>query len=223
MTAPRPRPTPFNLVFEDMARTRFPEIRASLAEASVDPANRDAFLLDRNVVQVLRDIVPDEGVGEAVDQHVALLHNAYLYWDRGQRTVRLSREATESILAGRPKNGAALDARTLYVQFPERTIWAQINEGAPHEPLDGVFVTPRPSGEFQVLGVFGIHPDRVGFSVAEVGGKPLAETSRPDGSPLFAPLLPGGAAARLYSVEGAAELVELGARVAHADDGGQGA
>ena len=205
------RPTPFDLVFDVMARDRFPEIRASLAETSVDPADRDAFLLNRHVVQVLRDIVPDEGVGEAVDQHVALLHNAYLFWDGGSRLLHLSLEQTERVLA----NGltqVATGRGTRYIQFPERTIWAQVNEGQPHEPLDGVFVTPGNPDDFRVLGIFGMHPDRVGFSVAEVRGGRLAPGRRVDGTPLFAPVLPGGAAAGLYSVDGPAELVELGAR-----------
>ncbi len=207
MTAPRP--SPFHLVFEGIARERFPEIRSSLENASVDPANRDAFLLDRHVVQVLRDIVPDEGVGEAVDQHVALLHNAYLFWNDGQRVVQLSQEQTEELLSRSGKGNGHFP--TTYIQFPERTLWAQINEGAPHEPLDGVFVTPV-GEEYRVLGIFGLHPDRVGFSVAEVSGPRLGQATRPDGTHLFAPLLPGGAAANLYSVDGAAELVELGAR-----------
>jgi hypothetical protein len=211
MTAPRP--TPFDLVFDVMARDRFPEIRTSLESHSSDPANRDAFLLDRHVVQVLRDIVPDEGVGEAVDQHVALLHNAYLFWQAGQRIVRLSRDETESLLARPTANGNGKTFPTSYVQFPERTLWAQINEGAPHEPLDGVFVTPA-GEEIRVLGIFGMHPDRIGFSVAEVSGPRKNLDRRADGTSLFAPLLPGGAAANLYSVDGASELVELGARAA---------
>jgi hypothetical protein len=211
MTAPRP--TPFDLVFDVMARDRFPEIRASLETSSSDPANRDAFLLDRHVVQVLRDIVPDEGVGEAVDQHVALLHNAYLFWQGGMRIVRLNREETETLLARPTGNGNGSSFPTSYVQFPERTLWAQINEGAPHEPLDGVFVSPV-GEEIRVLGIFGMHPDRIGFSVAEVSGQRKNLDKRHDGTSLFAPLLPGGAAANLYSVDGAPELVELGARAA---------
>jgi hypothetical protein len=211
MTAPRL--TPFDLVFDVIARDRFPEVRASLESTSADPSNRDAFLLNRHVVQVLRDLVPDEGVGEAVDQHVALLHNAYLFWQGGQRVVRLNRKETESLLAAPPADGKGLPVDTVYIQFPERTLWAQINEGAPHEPLDGVFVSPL-GGQYRVLGIFGMHPDRVGFSVAEVSGSRLNSESRPDGSTLFAPLLPGGAAANLYSVDGAPELVELGARAA---------
>lgn len=206
------RPTPFDLVFDDLAKDRFPEIRSSLAESSIDPANRDAFLLNRFVVQVLRDIVPDEGVGEAVDQHVALLHNAYLFWDRGTRVVRLTREQTEGILKHLPPDHPAPPSDTLYIQFPERTIWAQINEGHPHEPLDGLFVTRPSPDQYRVLGVFGMHPDRIGFSVAEVAGARMDQTVRADGSPLFTPVLPGGAQANLFSVDGAGELIELGAR-----------
>ena len=213
MTAPRS--TPFDLVFDVIARDRFPEVRASLESTAADPANRDAFLLDRHVVQVLRDLVPDEGVGEAVDQHVALLHNAYLFWKDGQRVVRLNRKDTESLLAATATNGHRAPFDTVYVQFPERTLWAQINEGAPHEPLDGVFVSPIREG-YRVLGIFGMHPDRIGFSVAEVSGARLEQQKRQDGTALFAPLLPGGAAANLYSVDGASELVELGARAAEA-------
>jgi hypothetical protein len=206
------RATPFDLVFDTFAKDRFPEIRSSLAASGADPANRDAFLLDRFVVQTLRDIVPDEGVGEAVDQHVALLHNAYLFWDRGTHIHRMNRPEAEAMLNAPPLNGHPALPETIYVQFPERMIWAQINEGHPHEPLDGLFVT-RPSGDdYRVLGIFGMHPDRVGFSVAEVAGGRINQQTRPDGSPIFAPVLPGGAAAQLFSVDGAGELIELGAR-----------
>lgn len=208
------RPTPFDLVFDSFARDRFPEIRASLAESAREPTDRDAFLLDRFVVRLLRDLVPDEGVGEAVDQHVAMLHNAYLFWHRGLRSVQLSREQTEALLAdGRATRDADLNWKaTVYLQFPERMIWAEVNEGNPHEPLDGVFVTTNGCELYRVLGVFGMHADRAGFTVAEVIGSRPAPTRRTDGTPFFAPLLPGGARAGLYSIGGPTELIELGAR-----------
>ncbi|MEO8199486.1 MAG: hypothetical protein ABI679_03090 [Gemmatimonadota bacterium] len=216
------RPTPFDLVFDNLSKDRFPEIKNSLAEGSVDPANRDAFLLNRFVVQVLRDIVPDEGVGEAVDQHVALLHNAYLFWARGTRVVRLNREQTEGLLKAPPPDALSAGSATPYVQFPERTIWAQINEGFPHEPLDGVFVTRPGQDQYRVLGIFGMHPDRIGFSVAEVAGSRMHHAIRPDGSSVFAPVLPGGSEANLFSVDGASELIELGARTLSVAQGGSG-
>jgi hypothetical protein len=101
-----------------------------------------------------------------------------------------------------------------YVLVPERRIWAEVVLGVPHEPLDGCFIyAPPESGELRVLGVFGLHPDRPGFTVVEAAGPRVPHLARPDGSALFAPLLPGGAAAGLYSLAGGDELLELGFRM----------
>jgi hypothetical protein len=63
-----------------------------------------------------------------------------------------------------------------------------------------------------VLGVFGIHPEREGFSVVEaVGPQPVA-LERPDGTELFSPTLAGGQAAGLFSITGEEELLDLGWR-----------
>ena len=204
------RPTPFEAVFASLAEDRFPLVQASLTESGGDPSNRDAFLLDREVVQLLRDVVPD-GVGEAVDQHVALLHNAYMFWHQGSRAVRLSRERVEGILT--EGSQPALEERgPWYIQLPERLVWAQLSEGDPHEPLDGFFASQVGPGQFRVLGIFGFHPERSGLSVAEVIGPRPSTGKRDDGQPFFAPLLQGGTAARLYSIGGPGELLELGAR-----------
>jgi hypothetical protein len=64
-----------------------------------------------------------------------------------------------------------------------------------------------------VLGVFGLRPDRAGFTVVEAQGARQAGLLRPDGSALFAPLLAGGAQAGLNTVAGAEELLELGWRM----------
>jgi hypothetical protein len=45
-----------------------------------------------------------------------------------------------------------------------------------------------------------------------VGGDRPEALARPDGSALFAPTLPGGSAAGLYSITGEEELLELGWR-----------
>jgi hypothetical protein len=70
----------------------------------------------------------------------------------------------------------------------------------------------------QVLGVFGVHASRHGFTVAEAGGEFGALRARRDGTPLFTPALEGGAFAGLHAVVEPEELVELAARVlAHPD------
>jgi hypothetical protein len=208
-----PRPTPFDLVFHRVAQSSFPRIAASLAESGVDPSDRDAFLMDREAITLLRELRPEEGLGEAMDQMVALVHHAYLAWAAGVVTVSVSREAAEKLLGQGPANGAAPnDAPAYYAQFPERMIWASVIENEVPEPLDGVFVSRAPGGDLRVLGIFGLRPDRAGFSAVEASGARVEGLAREDGSALFDPTLEGGSAAGLRSIIGEAELLELGWR-----------
>ncbi len=212
----RPRPTPFDFAFAELAEQRFPGIRDALAAAGTDPADRDAFLLNRDVVTLIRELRPDEGAGEEIGQLAALVHHVYLFWNAGKPVVALDAAETAGILSGDARLPARLPA---YFPLPERRIWAEPVPGAPHEPLDGCFVHVAP-GEptLRVLGVFGLHPDRPGFTVVEAAGPRAAHLARPDGSPLYAPLLPGGAAAGLNSLAGGEELLELAYRMSGADE-----
>ena len=207
------RTTPFELVFHRVAESSFPRIAASLAAGGDDPANRDAFLMDREVITLLRDLRPDEGVGEAMDQMVALVHHAYLTWVAGGLTIPIGRETAEELLGTLPQEGA--DPRKVspyYAQFPERMVWARVIEDEAPEPLDGVFVSRNQDALLRVLGIFGLRPDRPGFSAVEAAGPRGAPLTREDGTALFAPALPGGAAAGLRSITGEEELLELGWR-----------
>jgi hypothetical protein len=217
------RTTPFELVFGTLATDRFPEIRASLEAAGADPHDLDAFILDREVVRLLREMIPEEGVGEAVREHAALLHHAYLYWLEGGWLFQLSRAAAGRLLSPEASADASAEAatpapssagapRAYYIQFPERLVWAEITPGEPHEPLDGLFVRPWPAGGWFVLAIFGMHPGREGFSVVDVDGHLPEALARRDGSALFSPVLPGGAAAGLHSIIGEDELLALAAR-----------
>ena len=208
------RPTPFDLVFERLAEERFPALREALARDGHDPRDRDAFLMTREAVELVRELRPDEGVGEAIDQLVALVHHAYLLWSAGALTLTIPDTGLATLVAARPDLPAA-DADippAYYAQLPPRRMWAEVVEGQPHEPLDGCFVHAAPAGAIRVLGVFGVHPDRMGFSVVEAAGPLAAQLARPDGAALFAPRLQGGAAAGLHSIAGEEELLELGWR-----------
>jgi len=208
-----PRATPFDLVFQPAAATSFPRIAASLASAGLDPADRDAFLLDREVITLLRDLRPDEGLGEAMDQMVALVHHAYLSWAAGGVTIPIGRETAEELLDQvLPDGDDSRDLAAYYAQFPERMIWARVIEDDAPEPLDGMFVSRDPLGLLRVLGIFGLRPDRPGFSAVEATGPRAARLTREDGTALFAPTLPGAAAAGLRSITGEEELLELGWR-----------
>jgi hypothetical protein len=208
-----PRPTPFELVFNRAAESSFPRIAASLAAAGHDPADRDAFLMDREVITLLRDLRPEEGLGEAMDQMVALVHHAYLAWAAGNVTIPIGREVAEELL-DQPQSDTSesKDLGAYYAQLPERMVWASVIEDESPEPLDGIFVSRTPGGDLRVLGIFGLRPERAGFSAVEASGPRLAGLAREDGSPLFDPTLSGGAPAGLRSIVGEGELLELGWR-----------
>jgi hypothetical protein len=170
----------------------------------------------RETLLLLRELRPDEGLGEGIDQLTALVHHAYLYWDSGSVTLEVSSDQLHQLVS-QPSSQQAGDIgpRAAYLQLPERVIWAQVVPGQAPEPLDGFFhYASLEPGQLRMLGVFGIYLDRQGFSVVEVAGSRPSPLIRPDGSPLFSSTLPGGAAAGLYSLVGEEELLELGWRAA---------
>jgi hypothetical protein len=209
------RPTPFDLVFETAAQVTFPVIQTALDQSGRDPRDRDGFLMLREVVSLLRELRPDEGLGEGIDQLTALVHHGYLFWAGGGHAVKLGSAQLADIIGPASLADPQPDVPAFYTQLPERRVWAQVIPGDPHEPLDGWFQYHDPeAGQLRVLGVFGIHPDRPGFSVVEVSGQRPVGLARPDGSSVFSSTLPGGMAAGLFSIAGEEELLELGWRVA---------
>jgi len=208
------RLTPFDLVFSQIAERAFPEMRASIERAGYEPADRDAFLMIPDVVSLLRELRPEEGVGEGMDQLVALLHHVYVLWDAGGLTLPIPEDRLPELFAS-PSSSTSSPTeppRAYYAQFPQHQLWAEVLEGESHEPLDGCFVHSPAADSLRVLGVFGVRPERLGFSVVEAEGPRAADLRRPDGSMLFSPLLPGGASAGLHSIAGGEELLELGWR-----------
>jgi hypothetical protein len=208
------RPTPFDLVFAHTAETVFPATRTALERGGHDPADRDAFLLIPEAVTLLHELRPEGGLGEGMDQLVAFLHHAYLAWDAGALTLTVSGERLAALLEGPAPASPDLDEppRAYYAQLVDRQVWARVIDDDAAEPMDGCFVHATAAGELRVLGIFGVRPDREGFSAVEtVGPRPVA-LARPDGAPLFASVLTGGEAAGLYSLVGAEELLELGWR-----------
>ena len=213
------RLTPFDLVFRPASQEVFPGIRSALTEGGHDPRDRDRFLMLREVVTFLRALRPEQGLGEGIDQLAALLHHAYLYWDAGEPTF----EVPLHILTDTPQaqEHSADSPPAYYGVMPEYRIWAEVISGLPSEPLDGCFVHAAPDDRLRVLGVFGIHREREGFSVVEATGPRRMGLARADGSQLFDPTLPGGRAAGLFSISGEEELLELGWRVHESGGGSQ--
>ena len=207
------RPSPFDLVFREFAEGVFPRIRSALAHAGHDPRDRDRFLMVREVVTLLRELRPEEGMGEGIDQLAALVHHAYLFWDSGEHNLEVTLERLPWLMGAPDVSGAADSAAAYYVAMPMHRIWAEVIAGQPPEPLDGCFVDVGHEASLRVLGIFGIHPERQGFTVVEATGERPLLLGRADGSDLFAPTLPGGKAAGLFSLTGEEELLELGWRI----------
>src|SRR3954466_12596949 len=126
------RPTPFDLVFETAAQTTFPAIRTALGEPGRDPRDPDGFLMLREVVSLLRELRPDEGLGEGIDQLAALVHHGYLFWADGGHCVRLSPDQLLDVLGRGSLSDPQPDGPALYTQLPERRVWAQVIPGDPH-------------------------------------------------------------------------------------------
>jgi hypothetical protein len=209
------RPTPFDLVFGEVASERFPSVRDGIVAAGRDMASRDEFLLVREVAELMRQIRPDEGLGEAVEALVAFVHTAFFYWHHGERLVEVERDVLGQTIAlgSRTATSEPSDTPTSYTQLPPLVVWGVPIAGGPTEPLDGWFLS-RPGGVLTVLAVFGLRPGREAMTTVEITGpRPPASLARADGTPLFAPRVTGGAAAQLYSVEGEEELLELACRL----------
>lgn len=208
---PTDRAVPWAGLVGALGESRFEEVRSALAQEGVDPESHDAFVLAGIVGHLLRDLVPEDAPAEAIESYGALLHMLYLNWLRGWPVRTLDRERLSALLAAPPPiAGYAPSPSTCYIQLGERLIWAAPAEGAPHEPLDGAFVAAFPA-ELRVLAVLGFRPEREGFTtIATHLPLPAPEpAARPDGSPPFASVLPGGDRAKLFSLVSEAELAAL--------------
>jgi hypothetical protein len=188
-------------------------VREALEAEQRDPYDRDAFLMSPVVVEMIREARPQEGYGETIDQVVALLHLAYLYWQEGRPVIDLDDPGLDALVGpGDDPDGALHQPPAYYVRIPPRRVWASPLEGATPEPLDG-WIAARHGPLLRLVALFGVRPERDGATVVAAEGTAPEALSREDGTPLFSPVLPGGQAAGLYSIVGTEELLELAWRV----------
>jgi hypothetical protein len=212
------RPHPFDLLFGTFRAEHFPAIRQALG----DERDVNAFVLAAPALELLRDLRPDEGFGDAVDGFVALVHAAYLFWCDGEQTRSAADPATRRLAAAStatpdaPLIGAAGAAR--YVQVAPRLIWGQLDPDAPFEPLDGWFSWAVGTNMLRVVACFGLHEQRPGVSVVVAEGRAPGAIARADGTPPFSPVMPGGNAAGLLAVVAPEELLLLAWRALQEED-----
>lgn len=207
------RPHPFHLVFGESTADSFPAISDDLEATGSDPHDRDAFVLVGAVGRMLQQLMPPAAPPESIEQHIALLHHGYRFWRHGCRTVAAEADDLQHLIDADVSEGLSPDLSNVYLQFPVRAIWAQLEPDSPHQPLDGCFVAQIHNG-LDVLAVFGLHEGRDAFAVVSLRGPSgvadlRAEAVRPDGTPAFASRLPGGEQAGLLSIMSNAELLLL--------------
>lgn len=205
------RALPWTAVMEVIGEQRFEEIRAVLGREQVDAADRDAFLLQGVVGGMLRELMAPDAPPEAVNAYGALLHMLYLCWSHGWPVAQVAADALRAATAAPAPATPDPGSRTpIYIQLPERMVWAEPVRGAPHEPVDGAFLSVA-GGCATALAVLGFREEREGFTTAEAAVTLPAPLPPPrsDGSPPFASLLPAGERAGLLSVADEPELVAL--------------
>jgi hypothetical protein len=216
------RPTPFALAFGPFAAEHFPRIAATLQRSAASSADRDAFVLVQPVGALLQELVTPDAPPDALEAYIRLLHHGYRHWTAGGWVYRVSDAALDGAASG-GRLSSQLPRPALYLQLPEHRVWRVPGPGETAEPLDGMFVTETAApGTVAVLGISGIHRNRPGFSAVAVeghadpgdpgGDELLVALAREDGSPVLAPLLPGGREAGVYSIANAGELLLLTCR-----------
>jgi hypothetical protein len=215
MTSPA-RLHPFDLVFGSIRETSFPAIHAELG----DHDSLEEFLLCGAAIELMRDLRPDAGLADGVDDFVLFVYSAYRYWRDGEHTVRLDEAETDALMMELPMSAAGVDASARdtrppvgslgasYIQVAGRRIWAQCSPDAPFEPLDGWFAVPG-DGALQVAVCLGVHADRPGLSIITARGARPPAIRRSDGSSAFAPVMPGGDRAGLHAIVLPEELLWL--------------
>ncbi len=206
-----PRLTPYSLAFGPLASERFPVLREGLRTAGRDPRDRDAFVLVKEVVELLRDLGPEEGLGEGVEELVALTHAAYLFWVDGEHAIDVDRSTLDQLIRGPVAEPRPVVGPSYYLELPGQRVWGEVAEGSGLEPLHGWFAVPG-AGRLDLVAVFGLHQGRDGFTVVTAGGERAGKLLREDRTPLYSPRMPGGAEAGLHQVQGVEELLELGYR-----------
>lgn len=205
------RALPWEPLLQAIGEERLVEIRDAIAATGTTAPDRDAFLLDGTVGRLLQELVPEEAPPDSLQAWGALLHAVYLAWTHGWPVAAVSEPALRRGVGG----GALPEPRlapgeAIYVQLPPRIAWAAGSPGAPHEPLDGMFLIREAAG-IRVVAVLGLHPSRDGYTTMEAALELPARfpAARSDGSAPFTSVLPAGERAGLLSVTDEHELAAL--------------
>ena len=228
------RATPYELVFGAGAfeSEHFPTMQAEAEERGVDATDPERFVMLASVGALLRELPPEDAGGDTLLELGHLLFQGYHFWRFGKRGYTIAGDLARRVLAAPPLVGEwelTPPHPAGYLQLPRNLVWARVAEGAPAEPVDGLFWTMvgrddpgrPPFPRLDTLLVLGVRSDRPGLSVVAVGaalpGAPghwadvHARATAPEGAggADFANVLPGGELGGLHSLVNEAEVLKL--------------
>lgn len=202
---------PFEHVFGPVAATWFPAIREEARASGRDLSDRADFARLTEVAARLEELSDDTGEGE-LEEYLRSIHAAYRFWAAGEPTLAVTRGSLDPRLDDPAASPPTVPQGACYLQFPERWFWSRLDQTAPHEPLDGLFLQADRGGrEVQLIAVLGLRPDRSGFSQisASAAARDFADAALVAAPPRFHPAMDGGALAGFRSVRSVAELLVL--------------
>ncbi|KPJ94325.1 MAG: hypothetical protein AMS18_03895 [Gemmatimonas sp. SG8_17] len=209
------RPNPYEMTFGEAIETRFPSVRQEARLSRKDATDPAQFASLPTVQRILTDIESPSLLDErpaAAAEYLMLLYSAFRFWEGGKVVLQVDRDDwTEPAAVGAPEL-PEIPSGACYLQFPEHWFWAQIEETAPHEPLDGIFLARSAEGRQLVLvAVLGLRVERGGFSQVSltVASVEAEEALAGATAPLFPPLMDGGSEAGFRSLGSAADLLLL--------------
>jgi hypothetical protein len=226
--AARPRPTPWDVIFDVPAfdEARFELLREQAAAFGATRASE--LLLLPAAGELLRELAP---VGEADARHMdlvaqagALLFHAFRFWLHGRTVVSPDAAALRTALQGGTHVGEwrfRAPSPAGYMQLPLHLLWARVAEGAAAEPVDGFFWSAPAREErgaqehLDLLLALGVRRGRPGVSLvdASMEGTPELQhwgdvDARPGGTD-FENVLPGGELQGYHALTTQAEVLRL--------------
>jgi hypothetical protein len=218
------RITPYELLLPgpEFPGERFPLIRQEAEGRGGSLNTPESFLLLAEAAVTLREIRGEGDGPELLQQHGALLFQAFHFWEEGTPLMLLGREVVRFLVQTGPEDGdwsPSLPGRSGYIQLPQHMVWTVGSGGEAPESLDGIFWASPDGENVTLLIALGIRKDRPGLAVVPLPTLPLVAaapwasmTVRPQGDD-FASTLPGAELDGLYAVEAGAEVVKLAMRI----------
>jgi hypothetical protein len=229
------RPSPYDMVFghELFGDRYFPAIAEEAAERGIDTWHPERFAQLKEVVGLLRRLMPAELAADGSDglaagfaaQYVRLLYQAFHFWLADCPHYEIGEERLRAMLEAGAVTAAPPPVRAGYVRLPRHLVWGRTEAGAAAEPVDGFFWTSTAArsaaleaGRLDVLLALGVRAGRGGFSIVDAGldleehpahawqGVNVREAGRD-----FENILPGGELDGLYGVVSAGEALKLAA------------